>query len=288
MPNPIPTLAGVPLPMSAATADAPAPTIDDPAYFDRLAAVEFVHWWPAAMWRLAAHWLDGALGGRVGLRALDVGCGTGGTLARLDARPELATVVGLDASPAALALARRHSARLLRADAFALPFPDAAFDLVTCLDVWQHLPADAVPRAARELRRVLRPGGFALLRVNGRGLWPGRRLGPRLYRLADLVSDLSAAGLAVRRATYANALPSVAQELLGRLRPRRPTGAHPAGRGLCLRVPPGWLNRLMSGVASLEAYAAGRLGARLPVGHSTMALATAPGVSGLESVISSH
>src|SRR5262249_9724527 len=51
--------------------------IDDPAYFDRLADVEARHWWALGLWRLASYWLDAALAGRSGLRALDVGCGTG-------------------------------------------------------------------------------------------------------------------------------------------------------------------------------------------------------------------
>ena len=44
------------------TAVTPALTIDDPAYFDRLAEVEAAHWWSLGMWRLASHWLDAALG----------------------------------------------------------------------------------------------------------------------------------------------------------------------------------------------------------------------------------
>ena len=89
-------------------APTPIPTIHDPAYFARLAEVEFVHWWSAGMWRIAAHWLDRRLRGRSGLRALDVGCGTGGPLVRLADRPEIADVIGLDPSPSALGLARRR------------------------------------------------------------------------------------------------------------------------------------------------------------------------------------
>ncbi len=266
--------------MSMTTTNAPllAPTLHDPGYFNRLAEVEFVHWWPAGMWRIASHWLDLALRGRSALRALDVGCGTGGTLIRLRERPEIGTVIGVDASASAIGLARRRSDHLVQGDAFALPFADGCFDLVTCFDVWQHLPAGSVALAASELRRVLRPGGLALIRANGRGLWPGRRGGVRLYRVAELASTLAATGLDVVHATYANCLPAVAQELLGRLRPTpsRSRPAHPAGSGLCLRVPPPWLNRLMAGVTTCEALAAGRHGLALPVGHSTMALAARP------------
>ncbi len=37
-----------------------APTIEQPAYFERLADVEARHWWSLGLWRLASHWLDGA------------------------------------------------------------------------------------------------------------------------------------------------------------------------------------------------------------------------------------
>ncbi len=68
-----------------------APTIDDPAYFVRLADVEARHWWALGMWRLASYWLDEALADRSGLRALDVGCGTGLTVRGWPRAPRLST-----------------------------------------------------------------------------------------------------------------------------------------------------------------------------------------------------
>jgi ubiquinone/menaquinone biosynthesis C-methylase UbiE len=47
----------------------------------------------------------------------------------------------------------------------ALPFPDASFDLVTCLGVLHHIPK--VSFALCELYRCLTPGGFALVREPG-------------------------------------------------------------------------------------------------------------------------
>ena len=65
------------------------------------------------------------------------------------------TVIGVDADAGAVAATRRrgHAARLCAVEH--MPFADAAFDLVTCLDVIEHTPDDR--RTLRELRRVTRP-----------------------------------------------------------------------------------------------------------------------------------
>jgi SAM-dependent methyltransferase len=241
-------------------------SIDDPAYFARLAEVETQHWWSRGMWRIAAWWLDAELGGRRGLHALDLGCGTGLGAVRLARRPEITRVVGLDASDVALAAARcRHAQPLVRGSALALPFGPDCFDVVTCFDVLQHLPAGTLQRAALELRRVLRPGGVAVLRSNT------ERDGSVLDRLREGFAE---AGFVVVRATRVNCLPALGLELLVGLRHRDRNG-HPAGRGLRIRLPHPWVNRAMGMITTAEAFAAGRLAARLPFGHSTMLLVRA-------------
>src|SRR5579864_567798 len=75
-----------------------------------------------------------ALNGRDGLRALDIGCGTGFLSLELASRGH--QVTGIDFAPAMLALAERKAVeahldvRFEEADAEALPFPPLAFDLV--------------------------------------------------------------------------------------------------------------------------------------------------------------
>ena len=105
-----------------------------------------------------------------GERALDVACGTG-VVARRVAPLLGATgqVVGMDVSPAMLAVARSlpppegAAIECRDGDAAALPVPDAAFDLVCCQQGLQFVPDRAA--ALRERRRALAPGGRAALSV---------------------------------------------------------------------------------------------------------------------------
>ena len=115
-----------------------------------------------------------------GERALDVGCGTG-TLA-LAARRRVGTggaVHGIDAAAEMIARARAKSARrglpvtFDVAAAQALPFADASFDVVLCTLALHHLPEAARAGALAEMRRVLKPGGRAMIVEigHGHGAW---------------------------------------------------------------------------------------------------------------------
>ncbi|WP_374687132.1 class I SAM-dependent methyltransferase [Promineifilum sp.] len=99
---------------------------------------------------------------------LDVATGTGRLPFFLLNEPGFdGRVVGLDASAGMLAQARAklapfgQRAALVRQSAQALPFADAAFAAVTCLEALEFLPDDAA--ALGEMARVLRPGGVLLV-----------------------------------------------------------------------------------------------------------------------------
>jgi SAM-dependent methyltransferase len=96
---------------------------------------------------------------------LDVACGGGGPTLRM-ARRSGCRVVGIDIQVEGIVAARAAAERegLDERTAFAqhdasqpLPFPDAAFDAVLCIDAINHLPDRAAVLA--EWRRVLKPGG---------------------------------------------------------------------------------------------------------------------------------
>jgi ubiquinone/menaquinone biosynthesis C-methylase UbiE len=102
------------------------------------------------------------------LRLLDVACGTGRTLHQLGrTHPEL-RYYGVDLSPAYVQLARRRLADLAEValaveNAEALPFADATFDITTSVYLFHELPRNARRNVAREMFRVLRPGGLLVI-----------------------------------------------------------------------------------------------------------------------------
>jgi len=100
-----------------------------------------------------------------GHRVLDLGCGTG-TLALLIKNHNPKTdVIGLDADPKVLEVARAKAARaglhvgLDHGMAFELPYLDACFDRVISSLLFHHLTRENKERTLREVFRVLRPGG---------------------------------------------------------------------------------------------------------------------------------
>jgi ubiquinone/menaquinone biosynthesis C-methylase UbiE len=99
---------------------------------------------------------------RLSGRILDAGIGTGRNIPYY---PRGAAVVGIDQSPAMLALAGRRRAKLdasvdlRRMDVTRLDFPDSCFDAAVATFLFCVLPEDLQEPALRELGRVVKPGG---------------------------------------------------------------------------------------------------------------------------------
>ncbi|MBI3721249.1 MAG: class I SAM-dependent methyltransferase, partial [Fimbriimonas ginsengisoli] len=129
----------------------------NPEEYARMHQFEDWYWWFVARRRSALRFAaDYCPAGRP-LRILDAGCGTGALLERLSRDPRT-EAFGIDISRAALAFSRgRGQERLAQANLTALPFRDGGFEVITALDVVEHVEDDV--GALREMGRVLAPGG---------------------------------------------------------------------------------------------------------------------------------
>lgn len=137
---------------------------------------------------------------------LDVGCGTGQMIRYLrDSRPGQFALTGLDRSASILAEARRvvdddPAVRLVTGRVERMPFAPATFDVVLAMGILEYVAS--TEQAVREIARVTRPGGLAIVTMQN----------PRSpYRLWDAI-----VWSRVRRRRRVAASP-----IVGRLRVRR-------------------------------------------------------------------
>lgn len=134
---------------------------------------------------------------------LDVGCGTGANLEMLS---QFGVAQGVDVSDEALEFCRAKGLKVEKGFAEKLPFANESFDIVTALDVVEHLDDDVA--GLREMHRVLQPNGRALIFVPAfMWLWgvqddiSHHRI---RYTRKQIVERLQKAGFKIERATYAN------------------------------------------------------------------------------------
>ena len=139
---------------------------------------------------------------------LDIGTGTGRMLELI--APRAARAVGIDVSPAMLAVARANLERaglkhvqLRQGDVYALPPGESGFSLIVLHQVLHFL--DDPARAVREAKRLLAPGGRLLVvdlaphtDENMRAAHNHRRLGFAGEELASLMRDAGLDGIRVR------------------------------------------------------------------------------------------
>lgn len=173
--------------------------------YERMYAVEERHWWYRGLRTLV--WdAYAALSPQPEGPLLDIGCGTGGTLAGAPGH-----AVGIDLSAEALRFCRqRGQRRLARANASALPFRADAFQCALMLDVLYHRAVTDPESVLREARRVIAPGGHLILNAPAyeglRSTHDAAIHTARRFRRQEIHALLAAAGFEPVRITYWNTL----------------------------------------------------------------------------------
>lgn len=146
---------------------------------------------------------------------LDIGCGSGQTMAWFRGLHAGWKTAGIDISLDGLRAASASGEHVLEASALDLPIPSHSMDVVISFDVLQHLPlGGGDQRALQEMYRVLRPGGWLLVRTNAQAI-PYSADDPTYnfhkYQTAELRAKLVGAGFDVVRLGRVNALLGLAE-----------------------------------------------------------------------------
>ena len=162
------------------TAATPETENADPAEIAKFSELAHRWWDPESEFKplhdinpLRLGWIERVSGGLADKRVVDVGCG-GGILAESLASKE-AQVIGIDLSDKALKVARLHlyesglkvDYRLAAAETLAAELPEA-FDVVTCMEMLEHVPEPASVVAA--CARLAKPGGWVFFSTLNRNL----------------------------------------------------------------------------------------------------------------------
>lgn len=234
---------------------------------------EATHFWFRGFRAYVVPVLEHIAAGRRDLRLVDCGCGTGNNILLLKPYGQ---AFGFDLTHEGAVRALRTGRPVVQADIERIPYASGIFDIATSFDVVQSVP-DAVA-ALREMGRILKPGGYAVLNVSALELLRAdhAEVWNELHRYTPatagrLVGD---AGLQVVRISFLFA--SVFPLMLGvrmwqkLLRPfREPQGDSE------LHVPPEPINAALTWLVEKEAALSRRL--PMPIGSSLLIVARKPG-----------
>lgn len=182
----------------------------DRALYTQHRELEDSHWWFLGRWRIFSSLLDRYLTPlpptAPDREVLDVGTGMGGSLDHLAAYGSVMGVEG-DADAVAFCHERGHP-DVFQATLPPIPLEADRFDLVTCLDVLEHVDRDQA--LLDDARRVLKPGGLCLISVPAFEWMWGRQdvvaHHKRRYRADGVRELMQGSGFEIVRLSYFNFL----------------------------------------------------------------------------------
>jgi len=214
------------------------------------------YWWLSGKYEIIMDCIRQFVPSGNNLSVLDAGCGPGNMLDRLSSR---GTVTGTDLALPALSFCMSRGYRrvaLSKLDLLALK--SERFDLVTAIDVIEHMPDDAA--GLREVHRVLRPGGTVVVTVPAfQILWGDHDdiYGHyRRYRVSQVAALMASCGFEVLKLSYFQPLYFVPLLLFRRWKKLRHAGEGDRPieqRDDFVSIPP-WLNSALTRLMVAEKY----------------------------------
>lgn len=190
-----------------------------PEEYTKLSRIEKRHWFYAGKREIVRYWIGKYLPNLRSLTLLD--CGAGGGAFASEMSDDL-QVTAMDDHEESLELLRATlpPRDVVRGECTQIPFPEGSFDIVTALDVLEHIPDDR--KAVAEMIRVLKPGGLLILTVPAlMSLWSDWDVSlhhQRRYLKHDLLQLMDASLIRCLHAAYINVLAVPAIWLVRRLR----------------------------------------------------------------------
>ena len=172
--------------------------------YQKLYKLETTYWWHVGRRQILKTLIRKfVLPTRRNKQILDAGCGTGETTKFLS---QFGKVTGIDASKQAIEFCKTRKLRnIWQSTAENLPFEEGFFDLITMLDLLEHIENST--QALKESYRVLKAGGFLLITVPAhQSLWSGHDVAlhhKRRYSKKQLKTAIESAGFTVKKISFA-------------------------------------------------------------------------------------
>ncbi len=239
--------------------------------YHKMHALETQYWWFQGRRRVILDTIQKHCAPVEGNRPviLDIGCGTGMMLEDLQ---KMGAATGLDFSMVALEYCKNRGINNLgRADVRHIPVKDNSVDIITALDLIEHIEDDH--GLMDEFHRVLKPGGVAIMSVPAhKKLWSGHDVALhhfRRYEKAEFRQLVEGAGLKPRKYSYGMATAYVPAVLIRNYKKMR--GQSGANQSTDEFPIPAWLNGLLR--KSVEVESAWLKRWDLPIGLSLLCVA---------------
>lgn len=166
--------------------------------------MEISHWWYKVRRKIIHDLVKKYFPNKNNLEILDVGCGTGALMMEVN---KYGNVQGIDVSSLAIDFCKsRGIKKVSLGGATNIGHPDNTFDLAFALDVLEHVEDDK--GGIREMYRVLKPGGLAIIFVPAFMFMWGENdilcMHYRRYTLRELKNKLTEGGFEIVRSSYFN------------------------------------------------------------------------------------